>query len=494
MEASISKIKKSLIYLFGFVVLTLFFTSQVQATTVSNLVTFDDTSDLSNLFNQNVGGSFTDIGFSGINNSGSVNIPIGSNAILTTKQGYSVYGKGDVYTFSAYFKIKVNAGYGGLGFSSSDTNSTDSFGSPEKGIGVMFHGGGGAFVNNRVNTNVSWIQDVGDLVLGNWYKMIFTVTAKGSNSYDLNLQIWNSDANGILGTLFTEQSLNNVVNNDLGGASIIHGYFSAAGSRMEKIDNFLINLEGGASFIEEGMPVVLTNETVVSISDSSIQLSGNITDEQGSAVIDKGFCWDTNTLPTIENNCISNGPGSGAYVSNITGLAAETTYYARAYATNVVGTSYGVEKTFTSNGSQSTSSVSSNSNFSSPGAPSCNDAKPASVPDLFQLDATSTSAKLFFTPISNTSQFYVSFSENTNAEEHGELVTLLREGVQSHTIYYLKPNTSYYLKVRGQNGCMPGEWSRILKIKTNSKNQTKQNVFYKYIDFINKIISPFQKF
>lgn len=490
--------KKFCIKVFTFIICIIFAISflvhPVQATTISNLVNFDNTSDLSNLFNQSIGGSFTDIGFSGISDSGSVNVPVGTNAILTSKQGYSVSGVGDKYTFSAYFRIKVNAGYGGLGFSSTDTNSTDSFGSPEKGIGVMFHGGGGAFVNNRVNTNVSWIQDVGDLVLGNWYKMIFTVTAKSSNSYDLNLQIWNSDANGILGTLFTEQSLNNVVNNDLGEASIIHGYFSAAGSRMEKIDNFLINLEGGASFIEAGMPVVLTGETVVNVSDSSVQLSGNITDEQGSAVIDKGFCWDTITSPTIENNCTSNGPGSGAYISNITGLAAETTYYARAYATNVVGTSYGVEKTFTSNGSQSTSSVSSNSNSSSPGAPSCNDVKPASVPDLFQVDAISTSAKLFFTPISNTSQFYVSFSENTNAEEHGELITLLREGVQSHTIYYLKPNTSYYLKVRGQNGCMPGEWSRILKIKTNSINQTKQNVFYKYIDFINKIISPFQKF
>lgn len=121
----------------------------------------------------------------------------------------------------------------------------------------------------------------------------------------------------------------------------------------------------------------------------------------------------------------------------------------------------------------SSSSQSSSSSSSSPFTPVCGDAKPASTPDLFRVDTTNNSAKLFFTPIANTSRFYISFSTKPQAEEHGEEVELIKEGVQSHTIYQLKPNTTYYVKVRGQIGCMPGDWSGVMKIKTNSRKYYK---------------------
>ncbi len=105
-------------------------------------------------------------------------------------------------------------------------------------------------------------------------------------------------------------------------------------------------------------------------------------------------------------------------------------------------------------------------------ASTCSDSAPVLTPDLFQINTTSKSAKLFFTPI-DYNQFYISFSTKPDAEMYGEQVTLLREGVQSHTIYHLKPNTTYYVKIRGQNGCMPGEWSNTMKFKTNSQ------IFYK---------------
>lgn len=104
---------------------------------------------------------------------------------------------------------------------------------------------------------------------------------------------------------------------------------------------------------------------------------------------------------------------------------------------------------------------------------SCHSHKPLFSPDLFEIRTTLNSAKLYFTPLIDTSNFYVSFSPKSNAEEHGELVTLIREGVQSHNIYYLKPNTTYYVKVRGQNGCMPGDWSNTMKFKTNYQTYYK---------------------
>jgi hypothetical protein len=47
------------------------------------------------------------------------------------------------------------------------------------------------------------------------------------------------------------------------------------------------------------------------------------------------------------NNFTTNGTGTGAFVSNLTGLTGSTTYYVRSYATNSVGTSYGPEISFT---------------------------------------------------------------------------------------------------------------------------------------------------
>ena len=121
-------------------------------------------------------------------------------------------------------------------------------------------------------------------------------------------------------------------------------------------------------------------------------------------------------------------------------------------------------------------STSSSSNPSiPPNAPSCSDAPPASTPNLFQINTTNTTAKLFFTPIANTNHFYISFSSNNLAEGNGADVSLAHEGVQNFTINLLKPNTTYYFKVRGQNGCMPGEWSNIMKMRTDSRKYYQNN-------------------
>jgi hypothetical protein len=304
---------------------------------------FNNTDDLNTYFNSDGSPQFTNVSSGGLSDTGAIDVPLGSTDVLTTKQGYSVSGEGDVYTFSAYFKIKANSGYGGLGFSSADTNSGDMQGSPVTGIGMSFHGGGGSFVNNRVYTDVSWPPD---LVLGNWYKMILKVTAKGSNTYDLLFQIWNSDAGGVLGTKKTEHALNGVVNASLGGSSVIYGYFSAAGSRMEKIDDFEITLEGNAGFVESGTPVVFTDE-VTQITHNSATAGGNVSDDRGAEVTTRGVCWSTSSSPTTSNQCSNDGAGVGTFTSSVTGLVSSTTYYLRAFATNSNGTTYGTEQIFT---------------------------------------------------------------------------------------------------------------------------------------------------
>ena len=151
---------------------------------------------------------------------------------------------------------------------------------------------------------------------------------------------------------------------------------------------------------------------------------------------------------------------------------------------------YGVFGQQKSSSGTTQSSSSSTSSGGSNSAPSCQTDKPSSQPDLFQIDVTDTTARLFFTPISNTDRFYISFSSRENAEEHGADVTLTRDGVQSFEVQLLDPSTIYYFKVRGQNGCMPGDWSTVAKVRTQYQGAAVQKSYYKNIPFDEEIVLP----
>lgn len=362
--------------LFLFAASLIIFKTEVYA--ITSGVDFNTSTDLTDNFNDDGSPEFTAQATGGINNTGSVNVPIPSNDLWVTKQAYSVTGEaGSVYTFSAYFKVAQNGGYGNLGFTNASSASPSGIGQPPTGLGANFHGGGGAFVNNGVQTTLSWPPD---LVLGNWYWMTFEVTTKGSNTFDLKLQIWNTDSTGTIGTMKTEKTLNGVVNTDMGTASTIHGFFSAAGSRMDTIDNFEMDLVG-ATFIEEGAPVVISS-AVSNIASSSADAGGNVTDENGAAVTAKGVCWSTSQNPTTADDCTANGTGTGSYSSTITGLAGGTLYYVRAYATNSSGTSYGEENSFTT--AVATPDADGIDNTLEDNGPNSGDANNDSIPDSEQ--------------------------------------------------------------------------------------------------------------
>ena len=94
------------------------------------------------------------------------------------------------------------------------------------------------------------------------------------------------------------------------------------------------------------VPTVIT-DNVSEITTSSAICGGNITSHGGAEVTERGICWSTLQNPTISDLHTTDGSGMGSFVSNITGLVPNTTYYFRAYATNSVGTAYGEEMVFT---------------------------------------------------------------------------------------------------------------------------------------------------
>lgn len=90
----------------------------------------------------------------------------------------------------------------------------------------------------------------------------------------------------------------------------------------------------------------VTTEAVSNITQTTAQGGGNVTDDGGTEVIERGICWGTSHNPTTANSHTSSGTGTGGYTVNMTGLTSNTTYYVRAYATNSQGTSYGNEVSF----------------------------------------------------------------------------------------------------------------------------------------------------
>ena len=179
----------------------------------------------------------------------------------------------------------------------------------------------------------------------------------------MNFKIYNSNAAGELVSLKTERTTT-VTNSTIGHLSTLHGYLSVEGQRMQYIDNYKIELEGGSTVIGEGMPVVTTAD-VSAITNTTATAGGNVTDENGTTVTHLGVCWSsTNTEPTLADSCTDDGTGAGPFTSSLTGLTLSTTYHVRAYATNTTGTSYGAGKDFTT----SPYTVTYNGNISSDGS------------------------------------------------------------------------------------------------------------------------------
>lgn len=97
------------------------------------------------------------------------------------------------------------------------------------------------------------------------------------------------------------------------------------------------------------LPSVVTF-TVTNITINSAIVGGSVSIIGIDTIISRGLCWSTNHNPTIADNIMKQGTGSGEFTTNLTGLIANTTYYLRAYANNKAGTTYGREviiKTFT---------------------------------------------------------------------------------------------------------------------------------------------------
>jgi hypothetical protein len=111
-------------------------------------------------------------------------------------------------------------------------------------------------------------------------------------------------------------------------------------------DNDMINYNASAVYSNApvgSLPSVMTNN-VSDITDISATGGGDISYTGASPVTISGVCWNTTGNPVTADYLTTDGTDFGSFVSTLSGLSNNTTYYVRAYATNSSGTGYGYEE------------------------------------------------------------------------------------------------------------------------------------------------------
>ena len=168
----------------------------------------------------------------------------------------------------------------------------------------------------------------------------------------------NVTARGICWSISENVSIENydgITENGTGTGSFISNLTDLADGTIYYVVAYAINEKGTGygevrSFntLELTLPSVTTSN-VTNITINSAQCGGNVINDGNGTVSARGVCWNTTGNPSLENcdNYTIDGIGLGNYISNITGLEKNTTYYIVAYATNEKGTGYGNVKSFT---------------------------------------------------------------------------------------------------------------------------------------------------
>jgi len=199
-----------------------------------------------------------------------------------------------------------------------------------------------------IRNNVSY-QNSSDIGYGTntvqdhntWNGAVTVTSADFRTLIDIELD----DAREADGSLKVMDLLHLVSTSDLIGAGIdVDLTYDADGEAWEATPSM-----GAWEYIDPASPIdpiTLTTTRPYWTSNTTAVSGGNVIDDGGATVTARGVCWNTTGTPDTGDSKTSDGSGTGAYTSTMTGLNKANTYYVRAYATNSAGTAYGDEYTF----------------------------------------------------------------------------------------------------------------------------------------------------
>lgn len=142
---------------------------------------------------------------------------------------------------------------------------------------------------------------------------------------------------------------NNVSVTGLSGATTYHvALYEYAGSASEINYQQDAPLTGSQATTANPPTVTTGTATPGTPTDpTQAEADGNVTDDGGASVTERGIVWNTAGSPDVNDNKVTSGTGPGSFTATLTGLTPGDTIHFNAYAINSEGTSYGTADSFT---------------------------------------------------------------------------------------------------------------------------------------------------
>jgi hypothetical protein len=112
------------------------------------------------------------------------------------------------------------------------------------------------------------------------------------------------------------------------------------------VRSFATNIAGTAYGLSNSFSTlpdlpVLAGALISGVTSTGATCGGSVTSDGGLSVTARGICWNATGNPLSTENPTAMGAGLGDFSGAFSGMAPNTRYYLRAYATNALGTSYG---------------------------------------------------------------------------------------------------------------------------------------------------------
>ncbi len=181
----------------------------------------------------------------------------------------------------------------------------------------------------------------------------------------------------------------------------------------------------------------MTTDAANNITQTTADISGAISNLGSGGITQHGHCWSTSSSPTTSSykTTLGTTTSTGSYLSNLTNLAPNTTYYVKSYAVNSAGTGYSNEVSFTTTSNPTSPTVTT-----------------GSVTSITMSDA-SVEGNISSTGTSNVTQHGHCWSMNMNPTTSDTKTQLGSAVVGSYTsnMTGLSANTTYYVRAYATN-------------------------------------------